>query len=177
MRATMCALLPLLAVAGCASPPPSVVAIAPPATDALYSPRRVEPGRLEYAPDRTTFAPVLTERFSYPTQPEAENAYRRLLAGALSEHGPASIRLFGCKPGGLDAPRVSRYRSPVVHCATDFLDASGRSLGRRPVNYVYDGRAWTMQTVDPPRSLAPWIGREKSPKDPWSWVPGRDRYE
>jgi len=179
MRATVRALLPLLAVAGCASPSPSVVAIAPSATDALYWPRRVEPGRLEYAPDRSTFAPVLTERFPYPTQPEAEEAYRRLLAGALSEHGPVSVRLFGCKPGNLDAQTawVIRYRGPVVHCATDFLDASGRSLGRQPVNYVYDGRAWTMQTVDPPRSLAPWIGQEKSPKDPWSWVPGRDRYE
>ena len=179
MRATVRALLPLLTVAACASPPASVLAISPRATDALYRPRWVEPGRRDYAPDRSPFAPVLTERFPYPTQPAADNAYRRLLAGASSDYAPASIRLFGCKPGTLDAQtaRVIRYRGPVVHCATDFLDASGRSLGRQPVNFVYDGAAWTMRTVDPPRSLTLWIGREKSPKDPWSWVPGRDRYE
>lgn len=68
--------------------------IAPPIPEPLYSPEQVKPGRLEYAPDRSTFAPVLTERFPYPTQPEANAAYRRLLATAR-RIAPTPPR-FGC---------------------------------------------------------------------------------
>ena len=173
-------LLPVLALAGCASPPPSaVMLVPPPATDRLFRPDRVEPGRLEYAPDRSTFAPVLTERVSYPTQPQADAAYRRLLAGAPPDLRATSVRLFGCRPGAIDpqTARVARYRGPVVLCATEYLDASGRVIGRRPVNFVYANGAWAMHPVDPPRRLVPWTNRERSPTDPWSWVPGRDRYE
>jgi hypothetical protein len=168
-------------MAGCASSAPlPIVEEAPiPATDPLYQPRRVTPGRLEYAPDRSTFAPILTERFVYPTQPEANAAYRRLLVLAPVERSyPSSVWLFGCKPGALDAQsaRVTRYRGPVVHCATDFLDSSGRAVSRETVNFYYDRSVWTMQPVHPPRSAVPWRGREPSPQDQWWWVPGRDRY-
>lgn len=174
-------LLSLLALVGCASPPPVAIVTAPspPATDALYRPARVVPGRLEYAPDRSTFAPLLTERVAYPTQPEANSAYQRYVAYGGADLRASSVRLFGCRPGALDpqTARVARPRAVAVICATDFLDPSGRTIGRRPVNFTYRHQAWTMQPVDPPRSLAPWIGRERSPSDPWSWLPGRDRYE
>ena len=155
-----------------------VAGAAPPATDALYAPRWIEPGRLAYAPDRTTFAPILTERVPYPTQVQADDAYHRYLAAAPPELLATSVRLFGCRPGALDArtARVVRLRGPVVHCATDFLAADGRPLGRRPVNFVYSGAAWVFEPVNPPRSRAPWIDRERSPRDPWWWIPGRDRY-
>lgn len=179
------ALLPLslvvLALAGCASPAPTIVAVVPQplAADALYVPARVVPGRLEYAPDRSTFAPVLTERVAYPTQPEANAAYQRYVALGPPDLRASSVRLFGCRPGALDpqTARVSRYRGLAVLCATDFLDTGGRTIGRRPVNFTYRDHAWAMQPVDPPRSLVPWLGREKSPSDPWGWLPGRDRYE
>lgn len=173
-------LLPVLGLAGCASPAPSIlIAASSPATDRLFRPARVEPGRLEYAPDRSTFAPVLTERVTYPTQPQANNAYRRLLASAPPELRATSVRLFGCGPGAIDpqTARVARYRGSVVLCATDFLDAYGGVIGRRPVNFVYVRGAWAMHPVDPPRALAPWINRERSPRDPWSWLPGRGRYQ
>lgn len=170
----------MLTVAGCASPPPAIARVEHlPATDPLYRPRRVEPGRLEYAPDRTAFAPVLTERFPYPSQAEADAAYGRLLAAAPAALEPRSVRLFGCKPGVIDGrtARVTRVSGPAVHCATDVFDSHGRQLGRRSVNFVYDDMVWTMRPVDPPRSPAPWLAREGSPKDPWRWVPFRDRYE
>ena len=172
-----------LALAGCVPEPPALLALASapvPATDSLYTPRRVVPGRLAYAPDRTSFAPILTERFAYPTQVQANDAYRRLLEDALFD-GPvaASVWLFGCKPGALDpqTAQVVRLRAPVVHCATDFLDAGGRRLYRQTAMFAYRGAAWRMEPVDPPRALVPGIGRERSPRDPWSWLPGRDRYE
>lgn len=170
----------LIALAGCAAPAAPVVELGPPAPEPLYSPEQVKPGRLEYAPDRSTFAPVLTERFPYPTQPAANAAYLRLIATAPADRpSPPSIWLFGCKPGAIDqqTARVMRYRGPVVHCATDFLDASGRRLRRETANFYYYGAVWNMQPVDPPQSAAPWRNREPSPKDFWWWVPGRPRYE
>ncbi|SDR63772.1 hypothetical protein SAMN05519103_09020 [Rhizobiales bacterium GAS113] len=171
------------AVGGCAAPtgaPPGSETELP-ATDPLYWPERVQPGRLEYAPDQTTFAPILTERFPYPTQQEANDAYLRLLATApaASRPYPASLWLFGCKPGVLDSQtaRVTRYRGPVVHCATDFLDAAAHRVRRETVNFYYDRSAWSMRVTDPPRSIVPWRGQEHSPKDSWWWVPGRNRYE
>ena len=172
-----------LVLASCAEPverPVADVALLP-ATQPLYVPRRVQPGRLEYARDRSTFAPILTERFFYPTQPQANDAYRQLLASAPpAQHPyPASIWLFGCKPGALDAQtaRVQRFRGPVVHCATDFLDSSGQRVSRETANFYYDRSAWAMQPVYPPVTAAPWLGRDSSPRDMWWWVPARDRYE
>jgi hypothetical protein len=180
-RARCCLMAPLLIVlAGCAAPAVPVVDSGPPAREPLYSPDRVKPGRLEYAPDRSTFAPVLTERFPYPTQPEANAAYRRLRATApVDRVYPASIWLFGCKPGALDeqTARVTRYRGPVVHCVTDFLDGSGRRARRETANFYYYGAVWNMQPVYPPHTAVPWRNRERSPKDFWWWVPGRPRYE
>ncbi len=167
-------------LAGCVTPQPPVVASTPiPATDPLYRPERVEPGRLEYAPDRTTFAPVLTEKFPYPTQSEANDAYRRLKAQTGDHRGEDSIWLFGCKPGALDAEtaRVKRYPGPVVLCAVDFVDPSGRRAARRIANFYYRGWVWNMQLVDPPLAPVPWLTREPSPTDPWSWIPGRDRFQ
>jgi hypothetical protein len=169
-------------LAGCVpSPPPPIVEVAPvPATDPLYRPQRVRPGELEYAPDRTTFAPVLTERFPYPTERQANDAYRRLLADAPPDSRfPSSLRLFGCKPGVLDeqTARVTRYRGPLVHCAVDLLDAAGRPVARDTANFHYFRSAWRIEFVDPPRALVPWRIRETSPRDRWWWAPGRDRYE
>jgi hypothetical protein len=170
-----------LALAACATPsPPLVNALPLPARDTLFEPDRVQPGRLAYAPDRSTFAPVLTERFAYPTQIQANNAYRRLLGDEpVSAQRQTSIWLFGCKPGALDAQtaRINRYRGPVVHCATDVLSADGRRLSRETVNFYHYRSVWNMQPVDPPRLPVPWRVRERSPQDPWHWVPGRDRYE
>lgn len=175
-------LLPaVLGLAACVSTAvPSVALVDVPTREPLYTPDRVVPGRLAYAPDRTTFAPILTERVPYPTQAEANDAYRRLLVSLPAvPRAAASVWLFGCKPGALDGQtaRVTRVRGPVVHCATDFLDASGRHADRETVNFGYDGAVWVMQPVDPPRSPVPWQDPEDSPHDPWSWVPGRDRYE
>lgn len=181
MTARRAHLLPLLIlVAGCAGPKPVTIAPPPLGPDALYAPMRVVPGRLEYAPDWTTFAPVLTERFDYPTQPQANAAYLRLIAAAPAGRSyPSSIWLFGCKPGALDpqTARVTRYRGPVVHCATDFLDERGVRLRRETANFYYDRKLWTMDPVYPPRTPVAWRGREGSPKDFWSWLPSRPRYE
>jgi hypothetical protein len=180
LSTTGVALSLLAALAGCSMPLASVAPAPPVRPEPLYTPDRVTPGRLEYAPDRTTFAPILTERFPYPTQEQANAAYARQIAAAPSDQNHAtSIWLFGCKPGALDpeTARVARYRGPVVHCATDFLDASGRRLRRETANFYYHAKLWTLQLVDPPRTPAPWRNLERSPKDFWWWVPGRDRYE
>ena len=167
-------------LAACSSPQPAATLGASAGPDALYAPASVTPGVLEYAPDRSTFAPILTERYAYPTQVEANAAYRRMIEVAPSnESVPASVRLFACRPGALDAEtaRVTRYPGPVVLCAVDFLDSGGKRLWREAANFVYAHGRWTLQPVYPPRSLVAWRNREGSPKDPWWWVPGRPRYE
>lgn len=180
----MLALAALAGLSACA-PPSTSIAFFPPAgppagVERLYAPTRVSPGRLEYAPDRSTFAPILTERFPYPTQTQANAAYLRLIATApLGQTYPASIWLFGCKPGAIDeqTARVARYRGQIVHCATDFLDAAGHRLGREAVNFIYDGKRWSMEPINAPRSPVAWRNRERSPMDIWWWAPGRARYE
>jgi len=169
-----------VALAACSSPQTATSAGAPTGPDALYALARINPGVLEYTPDRSTFAPVLTERFAYPTQSEAKAAFLRMMAAAPSgEALPASIRLFGCQPGSLDdeTARVTRSREPNVLCAVDFLDSSGRGLWREAANFVYVRGLWTLQPVFPPRTPVAWSNREGSPKDFWWWVPGRPRYE
>ena len=170
-------------VAGCAAttpePPEPVAVTSIAGAEALHTPERVVPGRLEYAPDGSTFAPILTERCPYPTQSDANAAHRRLIgASAAGRPYPPAVRLFGCKPGALDAEtaRVTRYRGPVVHCATDFLDGDGRAVRREAVNFYYHLSHWTMLPVDPPRASVAWRDREGSPRDLWWWVPGRSRY-
>jgi len=120
------------------------------------------------------------ERFPYPTQSDANAAYLRLV-GPATQSGTASssIRLFGCKPGALDGrtARITRYRGPVVHCATDRIDSDGRKLGRDTVNFYYHRAVWVMQPVDPPRAAVSWRDREGSPRDLWWWLPGRARYQ
>lgn len=180
MKPIVRALVLAAALGGCVAPPPVILtAEAPPVIDALFEPGRIEAGRLVYAPDRTTFAPVLTARVPYPTQVQANDAYRRFLGHAPPDLLATSLRLFACKPGLLDGQtaRVVAVSGARVHCATDFLGLDGRPLGRLTVNFAYVDRAWTFAPVNPPRSRAPWIGRERSPRDPWWWWPGRDRYE
>lgn len=172
--------LAVLMAGGCAPMPPLPVAtIALPTHEPFYTPDHVVPGRLAYAPDRSTFAPILTERVPYPTQAEANDAYRRHLAVLGTPRPDASVWLFGCKPGAIDeqTARIVRIRAPVVHCATDILDAAGMRTARQAVNFAYDGAVWVMQPVEPPRTPVPWLSQDDSPHDPWSWVPGRDRYE
>jgi hypothetical protein len=166
--------------------------IAAPARDALYTPEQVRAGRLEYAPDRSTFAPVLTERAAYPTQPQAQNAFLRSQWSAVRfssvVKGPvksvtftglsylaASVRLFACRPGAFDGQtgRMVRYRGPVVLCATEFLDAGGHRLWRAPINFYFHNQAWRMHEPDPPTAPAPWLNPEPSPAR--SWNPFGDR--
>ncbi len=182
MRLSLTACLPaiILALAGCASPQPATLPLRPTDRDLLYTPESVTPGRLEYAPDRSRFPPVLTERFPYPTQTEANNAYLRSISSAPANPGaPLAIWLFGCKPGGIDAwtGRVKRFRRPVVHCATDFLDGSGHAIWRETANFEHNGALWLMQPVSLPRAPVPWLTREDSPKDLWWFIPGRGRYQ
>ncbi|MCV9937456.1 hypothetical protein OIU35_13970 [Boseaceae bacterium BT-24-1] len=174
----------LAALGGCAASEPTSILVEVPADtgipEPLYTPDRVVPGQLSYAPDRARFPPVLTERFSYPTQPEANAAYRRLIAAMPGDHAhPMAITLFGCRPGALDAQtaRITRYRGAVVHCATDFLDGGGRRLRRETANFYYYRDRWMMQPIHPPRIPVVWTNRESSPRDLWWWVPGRSRYQ
>ena len=167
-------------LAACSGRQPDAMTGAPVGPDALYTPAAVTPGVLEYAPDRSTFAPILTERFAYPTQAEANAAYFRMVATAPPNGSPpASIQLFGCQPGALDAEtaRVRRYRGPVVLCTVDFLDLGGRRLQREAANFFHADGVWTLQPVYPPRSAVAWRNGEGSPKDFWGWIPGRPRYE
>ena len=183
LRSTWFVLALAVALSGCSATAPELPAPVAMASitgaEALRRPERVVPGRLEYAPDGSTFAPILTERFAYPTQSDANAAYLRMISagGASASYAPA-IRLFGCKPGALDGrtARVLRYRGPVVHCAVDFLDGEGRQFGRAVANFYYHRSLWTMQPVDPPRAPVAWRDREGSPRDFWWWLPGRPRY-
>lgn len=151
--------------------------------DTLYRADPVTPGRLAYAPDRATFAPVLTEPFAYPTQRQAEHAWQRVNFSHIAVGEPATRppanRLFGCKPGSLDSltGRITRYRGPVVHCAVDFKSASGRPLRRETVNFYHHGGVWRLLPTDPPRAPVAWLNREKSERDPWRFLPWRERYE
>jgi hypothetical protein len=166
--------------------------IAAPARDALYTPDQVRAGRLEYAPDRSSFAPVLTERAAYPTQPQAQNAFLRSQWSAVRfpgvTKGPvqsvrftgpgypaAAVRLFACRPGVLDGQtgRMVRYRGPVVLCATEFLDEGGTRLWRAPINFYFHNQAWRMHDPKPPAAPAPWLNPEPSPAR--SWNPFGDR--
>ena len=190
VRAISLAMPGCLLLAACAAAPdvPAslIASIGAPARDTLYTPAEVRSGRLEYAPDRATFAPVLTERFAYPTQPQAQNAFLRshwpnvrFSKGAMvgpvqkpSDAEPvypaANVRLFACRPGALDGQtgRMVRYRGPVVLCATEFLDEAGQRLWRAPINYYFQHQAWRMHDPDPPTVPAPWLNPEPSPARP-----------
>jgi hypothetical protein len=185
-------------LAGCGVQPEPLAPLAgplvTPARDALYTPEQVRAGRLEYAPDRSTFAPVLTERVAYPTGPQAQNAFLRSQWGAVRFSGvtkgpvqpitftgpsypAASVRLFACRPGALDGQtgRMVRYRGPVVLCATDFFDEGGTRLWRAPINFYFHQHAWRMHDPDPPRAPVPWRNPETSPAR--SWNPFGDRIQ
>jgi len=175
-------------LSGCEAPPP-IALVRPPASDRLYTPAEITPGRLQYAREPDAFAPVLTDRVSYPTQAQANNAFNReAMANSyptkglyvirantplLAERRAASVRLFACKPGILNSVtgRINEPRGYAVHCATDFLDEQGRRLSRETVNYYYDAGIWRMSETNAPTTPAPWINPERSPSDPFSWLP------
>lgn len=170
-----------LGLGGCETVlPRPLEVVAVPDRDALYQPARINPGRLEYAPDRTTFAPILTNRVPYPTQPQANAAYLRLLMDRAPDPvAPRSVRLFGCRPGLVDeqTARIAKTGRGAVHCASEFLDDAGAVRFRQPVNFVYRGGMWVMGPVEPPQSLAFGRPAEPSPRDVWRWLPFRDRYQ
>jgi hypothetical protein len=163
------------ALGGCEAPAGQYLSVAqPPARDRLLTPREVIPGRLAYADEPDAFAPVLANRIAYPTQAQANGAFQR--SQALSESSEAEavhIRLFACRPGALDdvTGRIELPHGRVVHCATDFLDARGRRLFRETVNFAYERGAWIMAVTAPPKTPAPWIAPEPSPRDYFSWSP------
>jgi hypothetical protein len=183
-------------LAGCAIQPDAPADVAtpmvPPARDALHIPQQVRSLGLAHAPDGSHFAPVLTERVAYPTQPQAQNAFLRsqwtrigfsqggkgpvspaMLAGPV--YPVTSVRLFACRPGALDGQtgRMVRYRGPVVLCATEFLDEAGTRLWRAPINYYHHQNIWRMHDPDPPTAPVPWLHPGPSPAR--SWNPFGDR--
>jgi hypothetical protein len=179
-----------IGLAGCDGPPTQYTLLnSPPARDPLFAPRQVIPGRLEYAQQRDAFAPLLTERRVYPTQTQANYAYRRLsgaggrIAGDLpvsassniAAAGPSTIRirLFACRSGVLNdaTGRIEVSRGNQAHCATDFLYAEERKRFRRTVNFSNGRGAWRMAETAPPMTPAPWINPEPSPNDFFSWAP------
>ncbi len=191
-RRTRFLLAPLIlaGLAGCEAPPAGYsLAAQPPTRDLLLTPREVVPGRLEYARQPDTFAPVLTQRVAYPTQEQADYAFERfsmavetpfsdpLVVRAAEPHSfdrrAFRIHLFACRPGALNdtTGRIEVVRGHVVHCAIDFLDAQNRRLSRRTVNFTYDRGAWRLAETAPPTAPAPWIDPEPSPKDYFSWLP------
>jgi hypothetical protein len=180
----------LAGLTGCeVSAPQYSVAGSLPSRDPLLTPREVVPGRLEYARQPDTFAPVLTQRVAYPTQEQANYAFERFSMAAeapfsnpfvvrstepsSSDRRAVRIHLFGCRPGALNdtTGRIEAVRGHVVHCATDFLDAQDRRLSRETANFFYDRGAWRMAETAPPTAPAPWINPEPSPKDYFSWLP------
>lgn len=173
----------MIMLTACASPEPARhagIVVYDHRLQPLYRPATSMTGRLNYAGDHSSFAPVLTHRVAYPTQAQANAAYGRLfMETARDRNNPASIRLFACTPGAVDpeTARVISSSGPVVHCATDFLDAQGQVLQRDVVNFHYSQRRWHALPVDPPRAIAPWHERQRSPRDPWGWLPGRSRYQ
>jgi hypothetical protein len=177
-------------LAGCEAPRAQYASLAEaPAHDRLLAPQEVVPGRLAYVDAPDAFAPVLASRVAYPTQAQANYAYQRSWASneqsdddplALngsdpkgSDRGPVRVRLFACRSGALDdiTARIVPTRGPVVHCATDFVDAQDRRLFRETVNFFYERGAWRMAQTAPPKARAPWIAPEASPKDYFSWSP------
>lgn len=191
MRRPVVFLLTLLipgSLSGCASAPAQYgLPRLPPANDALLAPREVIPGRLEYAEQPDTFAPMLAQRLAYPTQAQANNAYQRFrtsagraardpgigaVSGSASDRGAVRIRLFACRSGVLNdmTGRIEPARGQEVHCATDFLDAQERRLFRETVNFSYERGAWRMAESAPPLTPAPWINPESSAKDFFAWA-------
>ena len=187
-KRALSALPALMLLTGCQTPPSTQYVTAPPARDTLYTPRQVIPGRLDYAREPDTFAPVLTHRVPYPTQDQANYAFQRdNMASYYPTKGPylaraapsnadrlaTHVHLFACRPGTLNdtTGRIQPPRGDAVLCATDFYDARGRHLSRETVNYYYVDNVWHMVPTDPPTTPAPWINPERSPSDYFSWLP------
>ena len=113
-RKRLFALLPLIAtLAGCAAreEPP----IIPAGPDALYVPERVVPGRLEYAPDRSTFAsPRRTRPISGSSRPHSRARPIPRRSGYSAASRARSMR----KPrGSLDITVLSSIAQPISSIA------------------------------------------------------------
>lgn len=139
------------------------------------------PGRLEYAGETDTFAPLLTRRAAYPTEAQAKYAFQRSRAQAMpfteetgvAGTGAVHIRLFACRPGILNETtgRIDLPRGHEVHCATDFLDAQDHRLYRRTLNFAFERTAWRMEVTTPPTAPTLWLSLEPSPITPFASLP------
>ena len=86
---------------GCQLSSPAAYMVPPPARDLLSTPAEITPGRLQYAREPDTFAPVLTERVAFPTQEQANNAFEREdMATYYPLRGPYLARQSGWKRCG-----------------------------------------------------------------------------
>ncbi|MBG0812331.1 hypothetical protein IY145_23580 [Methylosinus sp. H3A] len=167
-------------IAACNSTVPEPVALLAPSREPLLAPARVVPGRLEYAQEPDTFAPVLARQAPYPTQDQANNAFRRDYLVTLDparsspdDRKAVRVQVFACAPGTLNdtTGRIEPPQGEAIHCATDFYNASDLRLSRETVNYYYYAGAWHMRPTDPPHAAAPWINPEASPTDNFAWLP------
>ena len=189
------AVLFTLAVAGCANQPVGYQDLsAPPATDALLSPRSNNPARLHYTDSFDTFPPIMTEPGTYPTQAQANFAEQRsawakvsfpvvpkgmayATAPQPSGQSATAIHLFACQRGslnGLTGRIEARGSGPVVTCATDFLDANHQVVARHPINFYYYSRRWNM--LDPEPTYQPPAWQANTPSPAHNWNPFGDRY-
>ncbi len=157
-------------LAGCAvQPEPLPLAAAPvtaPARDALYAPAEARAGRLAYAPDRSTFAPVLTERVPYPTQAQAQNAFLRSPWTAVRfasgrrtwprRRQRAALRLPARRARRPD--RADGALSWPRGAVRDRVPRRGRPTSvARAINFYFHRDAWRMHDPDPPRAPVPWL--------------------
>lgn len=123
-------------------------------------------GRLKWTWDGS-FAPTVRSNIDqdYPSQIQANTAYRslrdgnptqtidwRYLPGASRAHG---VYLFACKRGSYDPARhIVQDDSGWVHCMTHFITANGKTLYKRPVNFIQQNREeWDMQLPMTERGL------------------------
>ncbi len=196
------AIAPVIAasiLAGCTSTHDAAPATPRVVTRAYLEPVAVHRGRQEYGPGHERFPPIMTKRTGFPAQEQADAALRLSrwrevparslitkegvtpisVPAGLPEMRADSVRLFACRPGGLDGltGRVRQYRGPVVVCASDLIAADGRVLARVPLNFYYWQHASCVQDPVPGYRPVPWAVEEPSPpQNRWSWLPWQDRY-
>lgn len=115
-------------------------------------------GRLKWTWDGS-FEPTVRSNINqdYPSQAQANAAYRSLrddnpdqtidfaaLPGARKAYG---VYLFACKRGSYDPARhIVQDDEGWVHCMTHFVTADGKTLYKRPVNFIQQNRErWDIQ--------------------------------
>lgn len=172
-----------LALTGCASenPPPANVQTLPSARDIYSRPESVDRGRLEYDANGKSFPVLMTQPDGYPTQAQANYAFQRSkwvsfqLGDNAQNLDAASVRIFSCRPGGLDGEtgRVKIYGGPVVVCATDLLSADAQVLARVPLNFYFYKHVWRVNDPEPSYRPVPWTSKEESPSHSSGWFGNR----